>query len=535
MTSAFSLAGQRLREQGLSVIPIMPEGKAPGAMTSGVWRPMSDWSKYCDRLPTMKFEMPMFEKWEGAGVGLALGSASAPNGMILVAADIDTDDPAISAAILSALPPSPVRKRGRIGHTGFYLANPAVVSRAYNIDKKRVLDLLAAGRQTILPPTLHATTGKPYVWMTQDTLEDFDVRDLPVLPDDIAERLAAALEPFGLDAPVRHVAPVGSGPGNASLDGESIHRSLNEAALANLDAWIPALQLYGCRRVGEKYKAVAHWRESSSGRPTSQRAANLAISPSGIKDKGAEQGYTPLDLVMAACGADLDTAFRWLEEHVAPKPAIVLNLTKPKTIEPKAVEVVSTAEIEIVAPTIEESSRVASAGPVIPAHLCQPAGLLGEIVEWMNASASTPLPAHNLGAALGLLGGFMGRRFEGPTRLRTNFYCVNVAGSGFGKEHPLDCARVLTMAAGLQKYLGAEETKSDSAIRKLLEKFPVSVLLMDEFGGYVKKILDRRAAAHDARSRDLMLTLFSRAKGDYMGSAGATEAAVMIRNSSAAV
>jgi hypothetical protein len=46
---------------------------------------------------------------------------------------------------------------------------------------------------------------------------------------------------------------------------------------------------------------------------------------------------------------------------------------------------------------------------------------------------------------------------------------------------------------------------------------------MDEFGGFMKKILARNAPAHEARTRDLLLTFFSRAKSDYLGSEGASE------------
>jgi len=51
----------------------------------------------------------------------------------------------------------------------------------------------------------------------------------------------------------------------------------------------------------------------------------LIISAKGIKDKGAEEGYTPLDLVMAACECSLDSAFRYLQERVAPAAPITLT------------------------------------------------------------------------------------------------------------------------------------------------------------------------------------------------------------------
>src|SRR5205085_2865442 len=139
-------------------------------------------------------EVQIWDRWPDAGVCLALGSASAPTGKILVAIDIDTDEPSEVEAIKRVLPGSPVSKRGRKGETQFYLANPCVVNRPYNDgSKRRLLDLLAHGRQTVMPPTMHPDTGQPYHWITPDTLDSFDVADLPMLPDDIGERLAVAL------------------------------------------------------------------------------------------------------------------------------------------------------------------------------------------------------------------------------------------------------------------------------------------------------------------------------------------------------
>jgi hypothetical protein len=47
-------------------------------------------------------------------------------------------------------------------------------------------------------------------------------------------------------------------------DDESPHRQLNNAALANLDAWVPALGLYRCRPARGGYEAVPIWRPSTT-------------------------------------------------------------------------------------------------------------------------------------------------------------------------------------------------------------------------------------------------------------------------------
>ena len=103
-------------------------------------------------------------------------------------------------------------------------------------------------------------------------------------------------------------------------DADTPHRSLNNFALAHLDRWVPALALFKCRPARGGYEAVATWRPSSTGRPDKVRKLNLKIMPDGIRDfgdggVGNGRGYTPIDLVMAAHGCDLDTAFKFLSDN----------------------------------------------------------------------------------------------------------------------------------------------------------------------------------------------------------------------------
>ena len=103
-----------------------------------------------------QIEIEIWSTWPDAGVCVALGF----NGVVAV--DIDSDDPAIVAAIEAALGDlSFVQKAGRKGRTLFYRAGPAVVSAAFSINGERVLDLLCKGKQTVVPPTIHKDTGGP--------------------------------------------------------------------------------------------------------------------------------------------------------------------------------------------------------------------------------------------------------------------------------------------------------------------------------------------------------------------------------------
>ncbi len=147
---------QEYFERDLSIIPIFKHGKNPA---------ISEWSKFCQRLPTQD-EIDLWEKGD-YNYGIACGPASN-----IIVLDIDTDD----KEILNKCPRSPVVRRGSKGEARFFKYNPNI--RSQSIPQ---IDILADGRQSLIPPSIHPVTKRPYVWLTPDTLENFDVKDLPDL------------------------------------------------------------------------------------------------------------------------------------------------------------------------------------------------------------------------------------------------------------------------------------------------------------------------------------------------------------------
>jgi hypothetical protein len=294
--------------------------------------------------------------------------------------------------------------------------------------------------------------------------------------------------------------------------------------------------------VGAAYKAVATWRPSSSGRPESKRATNLTIRYDGIKDCGDNKGYTPLDLIMAACGADLEVAFRWLQERVAPGKAVILATSNKDPLpscereEPRIERTSGPNNLAFLRLATSDGERVAE--PPAPVKSAPPAtvmdvppGLLGALVEWMNASSDAPSTPLNLGAAIAFLGAIAGRNFEHPSReARTNFLCIGVAPTGFGKNHPLKAVEKLAVASNVTKFLGPEEVKSESALRKVLEAEPSVCCLWDELGRFMAKVNSPKASTHEKGISGLILKLFSKAADIYRGAEAAAEKAIPIIN-----
>ena len=157
---------RKLWERELSVIPV-GNNKRPL---------INEWSKYCETMPTEE----EIERWElvfpNSGIGLACGAASG-----IIALDIDRED----ADFLAVCPISPIIKVGAPGReTRFFKYNKDIKTQHYT-----GWDILSDKSQTVLPPSIHPGTGKPYFYKTPDTLENYDKADLPELKESQIEEM----------------------------------------------------------------------------------------------------------------------------------------------------------------------------------------------------------------------------------------------------------------------------------------------------------------------------------------------------------
>jgi hypothetical protein len=484
MSGPFEQHAERLVERGYTVVPIIPGTKQPGFLCNGHWTGLMAWTTRFNSHASRPQER---ECWGRGNAGI--GVLGGPPSQDLVAVDIDTEVTNVFAALLAVLPPTPVKKTGAKGETRFYYG-PGIASQSWTVAGKRVLDIIGAGKQTVLPPSIHPNTKAPYRWLTPDTLEDFQPQDLPRLPADIVERITAALMPFGYQAP--------PSPGNsAGTDDDSPHRRLNDAALASLAAWVPALKLYKCRTSRGAYEAVPIWRPSSTGRPDQQRSRNLKISPKGIRDFGAGVGYTPIDLVIVALGVDLDTAFGFLSKHLgwaAVEPAIEIGTGSEADIAPAP-----EPTIKVNGGAGDEANAKKTPAPEPLEPYTRVPGAVGDVVDWIVSTARRPNRVLALGAAIVTIGTLIGRRVAGPTRSATHLYVVTVAPATSGKDHPRRCILPLLEAAnaGMHAHLG--DITSQSGFNRVMKNTPLSVVVIDEIAGFLGRITSPQSSYWERR------------------------------------
>lgn len=550
--SAYHQAAANLRDNGYSPMPIQPGTKTPGQFSGASWRPMPGWQKYC-KAPAPEFVHAQWENWPDAGVCIAHGA--------VIGLDIDTDRKDVSDAVRSAIKWPEVRRRGKKGWMGYFRAAADLDDGTARLrwydpkdgeDARPIVELLLHGTQSVLPPTIHPDTGRPYEWQG-GALTDTPIEELDEFGQGDLERLEAAFAALGLTrkAPRRANLTEYDRPAPAGADLEKpFGRSLNDRALrpAALDKWWPALDMPKTRqRAVGAWEAVAFWRSSGSGRSLQDRNPNLRSTPGGIVDFGADRGYTPVDVVMAARDCSYPAAVEWLEQFVEPEAIVHMDITAPKAPEPEPPAAEPVRDIWAPVPVFpgarsyqrikpvaqmtdaEYAANVpADPGPFPIPDPAQCGGLLGELASYLDRASATATEAGGLAVALPLLGAIMGRAYQTPTRLRTNVYTVGIGASGGGKTSLVSPSKELMRLTMLEGLLGQDRIASGSGLLKMLDEGNAKVCFLDEFGHMLKSLTSYGAGVHAKQIITEFTQLYSAANTLFTGTAAATQQARQI-------
>jgi len=506
--------GERLVDNGYSVIPIMPGTKVPGRFTGGEWSPYPDWTRHCDR-PTKPFEVDIWRRWPGCGVGIATGA--------LVGIDIDILDGALAIQIAelatSMLGDTPCLRIGRAPKRLLvYRAATPFAGR-----KRLPLEVLARGQQFVAH-AVHPDTGQPYVW-PEDTLLDTPLAQLPML--DEAAAMAWLDRAHALIPPELRPRSLHLPSDSAAWRGPSDPRGTLEAVKAAL-AYLPNEDLDGASWItmGNAIKAALgeegrdlwlDWSKSSgksggSGKSDTaeRRWAKLrphSIGAGSIYGWAIDRGWVPPpEITLNAAAA---------ERAVQPHPAAAM-LARTDATPPTAAADIHPAAALLAKLDASRAKQQAAPLPV-PDTILQPGGVLQMLVDECVGSALRPQPFLALGAAICAVGALAGRQYRTRTDLRTNVYIAAVAESGGGKDHAPEVIRRCFDLAKLDRYLGGENLASGRGMLSALEQHPARLFQIDEFGLFLATVTGGRAPAHKAEIWSELMKLYSRAKGIYRG------------------
>jgi hypothetical protein len=93
-----------------------------------------------------------------------------------------------------------------------------------------------------------------------------------------------------------------------------------------------------------------------------------------------------------------------------------------------------------------------------------------------------------LAAALSALGKGLDRKVIGPTGCSTVLYTLLVADTGAGKQHGIDCIRMLLRAIGDADKIAAGNIASVQAVEEIVVQMSSAFVVIDEFGSFLARI-----------------------------------------------
>lgn len=384
--------------------------------------------------------------------------------------------------------------------------------------RKCQIEVLGDGQQFVAFGT-HPDTGRPYEWTTPSPL-DVHFDELPeIQPETILafmEKAEGLLAEAGV--PLKAPAKVRA----SSQSGTTFWQRVNTAALANTDAWVRELFSSATKGSG-----TGAWRVTSAslGRALQE---DISIHADGIQDFGLEQAETPISLVEKYGGAPTPKAGAfWLCDRLGLDPAAVgweerslgvrMTLGAAKSVPAAANDDVAAEEED------DEEYEIVSAEQTtgLPEALCFPPGAVGEFAKFIVDCARFPSPHLALVSSIALTAGLIGRRYRGPTKLRSNIYAVGLAESGFGKDNTIRTSAAIAdstdIGAKVSQSIFMDKIRSMPGIATKLRKSPSAVAVVDEFGSFLKGIAGDNISEGKDEIRSALMELTGAPMGYWGG------------------
>jgi len=523
MTNIFSHYAYKYYENGYNVLPVEPFSKAIK---------IKGWQQYGE----MKLHEQMLEQWvyqfPNHNIGVALGKASG-----LIALDFDYDADGIHQKVEALLEGAVVKKKGRKGFTAFYRYNGEVTKR-WRKNNETCVELLSGGTQTVIPPSIHPDTSKPYEWLTLDTLENLTASDLTYLPEDFIENVDKL---FGYDKKKKKYS------NNVNFDKPQI--SEVEHALSYIPCESYTILITIGMALKEEYgdNAFSLWdnwaRKSPKYNPNSlnyqykwSTFGNYSGNRVGIGTVFHEAmgfGYVPL---VKNVFDDVD----YQPEFMMPKGFKIKMGNKvifeASDEDEKQAETIITEDGEVIEvpkkyaekkedftlkKTYFDKEKITAYNPLgmeFPQHLLDHApGLPGELAKWINTTSLQRQPVLALGIAICAAGTLYAQKIASDSNLRTNFMVLGIAESGGGKDHGRQAMSALfRIIEQKEKVVGrfASDSSVATAINKVNGK---AFAMLDEIGLELKALMRANAGNHEAKILAVLMEIFSSAGSVYYG------------------
>lgn len=177
---------------------------------------------------------------------------------------------------------------------------------------------------------------------------------------------------------------------------------------------------------------------------------------------------------------------------------------------------------------LQPEEEPALRAPPVPSQ-----GLFGQLIDYGLNAVEAPNEWFAFGVSAALLSAMVARCWYakiGPHSTHANIYVAILASSAFGKTSYLNAYLSAVTLAGADHLIGSSAFGSATGIRRLIALRGNTLCTIDEIGGEFGKILSRKAEAHNAQIKDVLLTFFSVSPTMWGGTAYASEEPQVIYN-----
>ena len=470
---------------GLKIFPCCPGLKIPLSGTHGVHDASSDEA--------------LVRAWWGrepnANIAVACGAGS---GVWVIDVDVDEERGVNGYESLTGdLPATWIVETPRGGRHYYFTAtqNPPRSKNSF----RPGIDIRGDGYYVLAPPSIHPNGGV-YEWANGYGPNDVELAEFP------EEYKPAAPKPV-------------PAPWRAPVSRVSAGQELIDRAVAYLETMEPAVQGQG-------------------GHNALLRAASAMTVGFDLDDATAlsllwthynPRCSPPWDQTSASDRKDFERKVAEARKTSKERPGYIRDVElEAFTADPIADErgdalasiILAEREAPAVAPSVEAApaSPAISENPDFPQEILHPRGLVGELADWINATAGCPQPGLAVAASLAACGALFSRKVRDESDGRTNLFVFSVAHSSAGKDWGAKAILKLFHEAGGEQMIAGTVT-SDTAIEKSLEDYPVKLFVIDEVGHFMSNVNKASAdnAAYLKTIKPTLMKLYSSAKDWYVG------------------
>lgn len=147
-------------------------------------------------------------------------------------------------------------------------------------------------------------------------------------------------------------------------------------------------------------------------------------------------------------------------------------------------------------------------------EVLHPTGILGEVVNYYNATSGNKQPTFAVQTAIALCSIVCARHYETNYNNRSSIYLINIGKSGTGKEHAKSTVERILRAANLDKQLiGGDAYTSDAAVISALVERPRHITIIDELAKNLQAANNKLSNGQLAAANSKLVEAFSRLDG----------------------